>query len=544
MIHRFFAAAFSAALLCFSPAAAQVELKQQGKAKQLLVQGKPFLILGGELANSSASDLDYLKPHWPQFRAAHLNTIVTPVSWELIEPVEGTFDFSTVDGLIRDARAHDIHLVILWFGSFKNSMSSYAPAWVKRDQKRFPRVHIANGEGQEILSAFHQANIDADAKAFSALMRHIKEVDATQNTVLMVQVENEIGMLPTAREQGAEANKRFAEAVPAELINYLRSHRQTLVPQLRELWEANGAKTSGDWRTLFGPGPAGEEVFTAWHYARYADAITLAGKAAYAIPYYTNVALNRPGRLPGDYPSGGPLPHLLDVWKAGAPALDMLSPDIYFPNFGEIIARYDRPDNVLFIPEANQAGRSQSAAEAFLAFGRHGAIGFSPFSIDSVKDLPGNRLADGYEALRQLTPAILKGQQEGRITGVKAQVTFDGTILVEPQIVQLGYYRFSVSFVDPWTPQAEQQIANHGGMIIQLSDDEFLIAGSGLWVTPQPVGPGGHIAGIESAWEGSFKDGAWQRGRLLNGDETHQGRRVQFPRDRFMIQRVRLYRYD
>jgi len=57
----------------------------------------------------------------------------------------------------------------------------------------------------------------------------------------------------------------------------------------------------------------------AWHYARYADALAVAGKAAYSPPMYVNAALNRMGKAPGEYPSGGPLPHLLDVWKAGAP---------------------------------------------------------------------------------------------------------------------------------------------------------------------------------------------------------------------------------
>ncbi|WP_375286417.1 DUF5597 domain-containing protein [Sphingomonas sp.] len=534
----------AALLVTAAPALAQVELRREGQAHQLVVKGQPFLMLGGELANSSASSLDYLRPHWADFKAAHMNTVVAPVSWELIEPAEGRFDFGSVDGLIRDARAHDMKLVILWFGSFKNSMSSYAPAWVKRDQARFPRVQIANGEGQEILSAFHPANIQADAKAFAALMAHIKAIDAAQNTVVLVQVENEIGMLPTAREYGVEANRAFAAPVPAELLAHLQANRTRLVPPLRKLWEENGAKASGSWAEVFGRGPAAEEVFTAWHYARYAEAVTAAGKAAYRLPMYANVAFNRPGKLPGEYPSGGPLPHLIDVWKAGAPSLDMLSPDIYFPNFGQLIAHYDRPDNALFIPEANNAGRDEGAAEAFLAFGNHRAIGYSPFAIDDLEKLPKSRLAQGYDVLAQLTPSLLAAQAQGRAVGVKAPVMFDGTILAEPQVVELGGYRFSVSFTDPWTPLAEQKLATHGGMILQVGEDEFLIAGSGLWITPTPVGPGPHIAGIESAWEGRFEAGQWRRGRLLNGDQTHQGRRVQFPRDHFSIQRVRLYRYD
>ncbi len=124
----------------------------------------------------------------------------------------------------------------------------------------------------------------------------------------------------------------FHQPVPAALTAYLTQHRATLVPGLKQLWEEHGAKTSGSWTDLFGEGDAGEEVFTAWYYARFADQLAAAGKGAYAMPMYVNVALNRPGRLPGEYPSGGPLPHLIDVWKAGAPTLDFLAPDIYFAN--------------------------------------------------------------------------------------------------------------------------------------------------------------------------------------------------------------------
>jgi beta-galactosidase GanA len=208
-------------------------LPRQWTETQLVVGGAPFLILGGELGNSSASSLEYLRPHWATLRSLHLNTLLAPVYWELVEPTEGRFNFATVDTLIRDARANDMRLVLLWFGTWKNSMSSYTPAWVKTNQARFPRTEATRGQGQEILSPFNEANVQADARAFAALLRHLKVVDGTRQTVLMVQVENEIGMIPEARDHSATADSLFAQPVPRELMSYLQAHRDSLAPELR-----------------------------------------------------------------------------------------------------------------------------------------------------------------------------------------------------------------------------------------------------------------------------------------------------------------------
>jgi beta-galactosidase GanA len=534
-----------AATLLASPAgaAAPPHLAPHGSTQQLVVGDRPFLILGGELGNSTPSDLAALKPHWADFRRLHMNTVVGPVSWELIEPEEGRFDWSSVDGLLADARAGGQHLVLLWFGSWKNSMSSYAPAWVKRDQARFPRTQKADGSGSEILSPLAPANREADAKAFAALMAHLRSIDGAAQTVIMVQVENEMGMLPTARDRSPAADAAFAAPVPRVLTDWLVRHRATLVPELKALWEANGARISGDWRTVFGEGPAGEEVFTAWCFARYADAVARAGKQAYDLPLYVNVALNRPGRLPGDYPSGGPLPHLIDVWKAGAPSIDLIAPDIYSPNFGEIAARYARPDNPLFIPEANQAGRAESGAEAMLAFGRYDALGFSPFSIENASGPGAEALGQAYGVLDQLAPFILAARGTGRMTGFRPNISYDGAVDDAPQSATLGAYRITATFLDTWAPAAGQKTETHGALAIQLGPDEYLVAGSGVTFTFAPVTPGPPQAGLESVEEGRYVDGAWMPGRRLNGDQTHQGRFVRLPAGSWSIQRVRLYRY-
>ena len=525
LIQALGALALSAGLLATSAFAEEIpRVARHGEATQLLVDGKPFLILGGELGNSSASSLDDLSVHWPTLKALNLNTVLAPVSWDQIEPIEGRFDFTVVDGVIDQARAHDTRLVLLWFGSWKNSMSSYAPAWVKRDTARFPRARTAEGTALEILSPVSPANQAADAKAFAALMSHLKAVDGERRTVIMVQVENEIGMIPQARDHTAAAEADFRKPVPPALLKALAK------------------PGSGNWETVFGPGPATDELWQAWTFGRYVEVVAAAGKRAYPLPMYVNAALNRPGAAPGGYPSAGPLPHLFEVWRAAAPSIDLQAPDIYFPDFTGRAAPYDRPGNPLFVPEANNAGKPEAPANALWAFGEHDAIGFSPFSIESAADPVNSALAKAYALLDTLSPVILANQGKGTMRGFRPPVTYEGVVDEAPQQAVLGDWKLTVSFVDPWTPRDKQTVTAHGGLVIQLSPDELLVAGTGITLTFAGTKPG-DIVGLESVREGRYENGVWHEGRWLNGDQTHQGRHVRLPPDGFSVQRVRLYRY-
>jgi len=537
-----FLAALLATTFALPALAAPARLERQGNTRQLVVDGEPFLILGGELGNSSASSAAYMHEHWRRLKAMNLNTVLAPVYWELLEPAEGKFDWSSLDTMLSDARANDLKLVLLWFGAWKNSMSTYVPSWVKRDQQRFPRVALEDGSSVEILSAFGEATRAADVKAFVALMAHLKQVDSA-GTVLMIQVENEIGMLPVAREHGAVADRAYAQPVPAELMRVISSEHERLEHELRKIYEDNGAKASGTWSQVFGGDESGQEVFTAWHYARFVDALVKAGKSQYDLPMYVNVALNRTGRKPGEYPSGGPLPHLLDVWKAGASSVDLISPDIYFPNFAQLAARYRRADNTLFVPEANNATNLQGPPNAFYAIGELDSIGFSPFSIESLGDAP-NVLSRSYEVLRQLSPKVLANRGKERMGGFRALIQEDGTVIDTPVKKTLGGVEFTVTFIDPWTPKDQQTIANHGGLMIQTGEEEFWFAGQGITITFKGADSGPPKVGIEVAEEGVFDgDGKWIAGRRLNGDQTHQGRHIRLPPGNPQIQRVKFYRY-
>jgi beta-galactosidase GanA len=517
-------------------------LQRHGSTQQLVVDGKPFLVLGGELHNSSASQPAYLERLWPRLDAAHLNTVVAPVEWDQIEPQPGRFDFTVLDGMLEQARAHRMKLVLLWFGAWKNSMSTYVPAWVKHDTARFARARTRAGVAQEILTPFDPDTLSADAAALGALLRHLAATDRAR-TVVMLQVENEVGMLPEVRDYGPQAAQAWQGPVPPRLLDYLRTHAAALQPGLRALWEAHGSPTAGTWTEVFGDSDEAQEVFQAWGYAAFIDGLARAGKAAYPLPLYVNVALNRPGRKPGDYPSAGPLPHLFDVWKAGAPTLDLIGMDIYFDNFQDWARKFKRPDNPLFIPEANRTGRNDSGANAFWAVGELDAIGFSPFGIEDIADPAADTLPGAYAALRQLAPLILDAQGMGHMRGFKAPASYDGVIERKAQSATLGRYRLDVNFPNQWGSTTDAEVDKRGGLVIQLGDDEFLVAGRGIIVTFHDAAGTGDQVGFERLTEGTYENGRWQEGRWLNGDESHQGRHVRLGGDAFTIQRVKLYRY-
>jgi hypothetical protein len=511
-------------------------MEKHGTATQLIVDGKPFLMLAGETGNSSASDLKYLDKIWPKSVKMNLNTLLVPVYWDLIEPSEGKLDFTLVDGAINGARKNNIRLVLLWFGTWKNSMSCYAPLWVKIDQARFPRARDAQGRAQEILTPFSNENLNADERVFAELLKHIRMVDADYHTVVMVQVENEIGMIPSARDHSKEADQAFAADVPTELLQYLQKNKESLTPELGKAWGDYGFKTSGTWEDVFDKGLQTDELFMAWYFAKYTNAIAEAGKKEYSLPMYVNAALIRPGYKPGQYPSAGPLPHLFDVWKAAAPAIDFLSPDLYFKNFADWVNKYDRPGNPLFVPEASNA---QSMANAFYSIGKLNAMGYSPFSIESLEHPENNQVTKAYDVLKQLTPLILANQGKGTMTATLLDSANQKAEL------KLGDYVFTVSheYSWPYASQAQGETPRFGCMIIMVSPNEYYIAGSGVIVTFRAMSDDGTTAGIGRMDEGRFVDGTWTPGLRMNGDQTHQGRHMNLPGHTYSIQKVRLYQY-
>jgi len=516
----------------------QPRLVKTNGVVQLYVKEKPFLILGGELGNSSTSNVEYMRPIWPKLKSMHLNTVLAPVYWELMEPSEGKFDFMLVDSMITQARANNLRLVLLWFGAWKNSMSCYAPAWVKTNQQKFERAKDRKGNGLEIMSAFNKENLSADIKAFTALMKHLKETDASLNTVIMVQVENEIGMLTEAREYTDAANRAFNSKVPDELMSYLKKNKNELVPEFSQTWEAKGFSTEGTWEEIFGKGLFTDEIFQAWYYAKYTNEVAVAGKKIYDIPMFVNTALNHRNVEPGKYPSAGPLPHLMDVWQAGAPGIDFLSPDFYNPRFKFYNDLYVRRNNPLFIPEIRS--EPNNAAKVFYAIGHYKAMGFSPFSIESTVSPLDEPISKSYEILEQMSPVILQHQASRKIEGVLLDSTD------RKQEIIMGNYKLTVmhEYSLGWSPDAgKPNWPESGGVIIQSGDDEFIIAGTGIVVTFSMASGENKSVGILRADEGVYVNGVWKAGRRMNGDQDHQGRHIRIAGKEWGIQQVKVYEY-
>jgi hypothetical protein len=524
-------------------AAAIPHLEKQGAVTHLIVDGQPWLGLAGELLNNAASTAENVRPVWPTLAKANLNTALVGVGWGWTEPEEGKFDFSALDGALGDARSNNLHVVLLWFGSWKNGTSSYPPVWVKRNPDKYPVARDQEGKGREILSTLSTTNMEADGRAYAALMRHVRETDPT-HTVILIQMENEVGLLGDSRDRCKEANEAFAAAVPKELMDYLQKNKATLLPETRKLWDAAGGKTSGTWEEVFGKGTGADEAFMAWHYARYMNRVTELGKKEYPIPVYVNAWLVQPqDKQPGDYPSGGPQTHNHDFWRAGAPQIDILAPDIYLTNFAEIATMYSRNGNPLFIPETRG-----DAANAFYAIGQLNAQMFSPFGIERQVNADGP-LAAAYGVLHQLTPLIMEHQTNGTM---KAVMMTPGT---GSQKVQLGNYVFDLAMGRGWgaappppaapaggggrsvagVPQAAGGGGGGGGgrggaaassgyaLMIQTGPDDYWVAGANLNIRFSSTNAATPMASLAAVEEGKFVNGVWVVGRHLAGDDTGMG---------------------
>jgi beta-galactosidase GanA len=200
-------------------ASSMPRLVQEDGRWALMVDGAPYLMLGVQVNNSSAWP-GVLPEVWPAVERLHANTVEAPVYWEQMEAEQGRFDFSVVDTLLAGARQHKVRLVLLWFGTWKNGSPHYVPEWMKRDEVGYPRVVDDKGAARDTMSPFAATTLAADTAAFAALMRHLKVAD-TRQTVIMVQVENEINAYGSARDYSTEGKKLFDGPVPPALATAL-----------------------------------------------------------------------------------------------------------------------------------------------------------------------------------------------------------------------------------------------------------------------------------------------------------------------------------
>lgn len=489
-------------------------LKRNDKGiAQLIVNDKPYLMLAGELMNSSSTTLESMAPKWKRLKALNLNTVLAAISWEQIEPEEGEYDFSIVDGLIREARKHDLKLVFLWFGSWKNCSSGYAPHWVMSDTKRFPRMKNDKGENRPFLSNFSENLVNADSKVFGALMEYINEIDSQEHTVLMMQIQNEMGLLEDSRDRSPLSDELFNRNVPSELVNYLQRNEKKILPEIIEQWKANGKKIKGNWLELFGnkSNNLADEMFMGWYYARFVEKMAAKAKSIYPIPLFINAWTIRPEEpIPGKYPSGGPNYRMLDIYQCAAPSIDILALDNYNKDYISKVKDFNRNGNPILVPEAVGlwlGDKWSGPAKAFFTYAEFNALGFSPFGIDNDIYNGNHPLKDAYKVLQNLTPLILQEHGSGRMRGFMQQDN-------NHEELDLGDYTMHVNYNYPYQGY---------GLVIRLSDDEFLVAGNGADISFRSKVK--NLTGISYGLirGGHYVDGEWKTLKYLGGDEAMQG---------------------
>lgn len=492
------------------------QLKKENGVFNLYVDGKPYIALAGEIHNSSSSDLNYMKQKvWPHLKDLHLNTVILPVYWELIEPKQGEFDFQLVDGIIEQAREENVRLVILWFGLWKNGRSTYIPDWVKRDYETYYRAVYQNRESSDTISPLCKEAVDADANAFKQFMAHLKKMDGDQHTVIMVQIENEIGFLGSDRDYSDHADEQFELPIPEAL-------------------EVSFGK-KGSWKEAFADNSA--EYFMAYHYARAVERIAKAGSDEYPLPMFVNAWLEQFPWTPGSYPSGGPIAKVMNIWKSTAPTICLYAPDIYVSNFAEVCEEYTvGNENPLFIPEARRD--VSSVANVFYAFGQHDALCYSPFGIEDFLDPTlgsgegvdadilqslnihlsafnpigtGPYLSRSYELLRNMLGTIQKYRGTGKMKGF-LQSNEPGSIL--------SFSKYDVKISYKFNKEGKPA---SGGLVIEVSDDEFIVAGIGFTLEFESKAGNVSKVGYVRVEEGTFVQDEWIRGRVLNGDESTYG---------------------
>lgn len=488
------------------------EIRKFNGIDTLFVHDEPFIVLAGELHNSSASNLEYMEKNvWPSLEGINMNSVLLPIYWELIEPTEGVFDYTLLDGIILQARKHKKHLVLLWFGLWKNSESMYVPGWMKKDTKTYFRVEKVNGESINTISPLCQAAVEKDANALTHIMAHIKEFDGDENTVITIQVENELGLLGTDRDYSIVAEGEFVKNVPIVIEKEF--------------------PVQGSWKECFGY-EAGE-FFMAYHFANAVEYITKAAQKEYNLPCYANAWLRQYPWYPGSYPSGGPVATMHKMWKLMAPSLFCLAPDIYVSYVPQIMEEYAQNGNPLFIPEVRKD--AVTASYALYAFGKYNAICYSPFAIEefgmrpeeiqkppmevmialnidpSAFDIEGSKeyLSSVYGLMDNIKPLYFKYRGTNHLKSfVKtSEIDYGSFFQFEKYDFQIGYS----------PKQSHKPLA--AGMIYEVGENSFYIIGMMSNIKILPKFGENKKVDILKFEEGTFEKGQWFSSRILNGDE-------------------------
>ena len=527
-------------------------LKKQGNKTVLMADGKPFVMLCGETHNSNSSTETAMDAACRKAVALKLNSVIAPISWELVEPEEGRFDFSTVDMVVGKAREYGLRLELIWFGSWKNAQCTYAPEWVKKDRERFRRAEMEQGKRcvslydgsmhYSTLSYLGEETMKADAKAFHSVMQHIRRIDEGIYTVLMVQVENETGVMGAAREHSVLADRLYQGQAPEQLADYLRSTTETMEPDVREA--VSGGSSRGSWEECFGA--CAEEIFSAYYTARYVECVAKAGKEAYPLPLSVNCWLDQGGG-PGDYPSGGPVARMMEVWKFCAPDIDIFAPDIYVRDFYRRCESYQKNGNPLFIPET--ACHSYAGGRQLYTVGHYHGICFSPFGFEDMGEpfTAAQSVLFGVDVTDPALAAPQDAEEYQRLNGYLQSMMF----LAAPrlgsadmdavsgeygsQMLTFYPYGFKMHTTNPFTGETNKQGA---ALVIRESGDTFYVLAQHCIIEAFSTDETKCFLDYLAVEEGYFEGESWVCTLRRNGDEIAQ---IGFDKPALMKFRLSVY---
>lgn len=491
-------------------------LTKENEGYRLMVENKPFTILGGELHNSSGSDLNYLKENvWPGLNKLGGNCYLTPVYWECMEPEPEKYDFRLVDGVINQAREAGVHLVLLWFGLWKNGKSEYVPHWIKTDTDCFYMVG-ENGRKVESISPLCEKAVELDKKAYTQLLKHLSEIDE-ERTVIMIQVENETGIWDNPRDYSEVANAAYQANIPPDMAEFF--------------------SIKGTWEKVFAD--SAPEYFMSYYFAHAVERIASAGKNVYPLPTFMNcVDFGFPARA-GQLPSGAPIPRVQNIWRHFAPSINLYGPDIYAPDFRGISAAYAEMDHTLIIPEMAQD--KNVASKALFTIASYPTICFSPFGIDGLmtplsetdllsqtnSDLvrpepeSGKLLSEAYGILTCLEKEIHIAQKEKRIYGFLQQGNPMDEFVLDDYILRVSYGDGGMRGHMGQGGHRSEDNPIGGGFVIRTGKDKFFICGISCNLEILPRYASGDEIFILDKREFIWQDKKIVPGRIMNGDERN-----------------------
>lgn len=469
-----------------------------------VVNDQPFLALAGEVHNSSCSSMTYFEEKvLSRIQDIPLNTLLLPIYFEDVEKEEGVYCIEKVQQMIDRCRQYDYKIIFLWYGLWKNGLSTYIPQWMKLDRDTYPFCRQENQKPLYTISPLCQKAIEKDAKAIQQVMSFIKKYDAIEQTVIMLQIENEVGLLESDRDYSSAANLLFHQDIPEDL--------QTFTQQ------------KGTWQDVFLS--SAPEMFMAYHYAKAIETIASSLKQVYPLPLMMNAWIKKENELPGKYPSGGPIIENIHIYQAFAPSIDVFAPDIYVDTFEQVCDAYAKP-GVLAIPETRQDILSMS--HIIYAIANYPLICFSPFGIeDFYGESESSRLLDFLTTLGIDKKAF---RAEGSYpylcqiyhdlqTMIPLLLQYRGTSHIYPFIqTDSQYDSFEIGDIHVKVIYLSRENQPKGVGFVIFDGQQYYVYGINMMLSFSHEQKEVALLNLE---EGCFQDGQWQSLRILNGDERY-----------------------